>query len=94
MSGIGVEVASSLQGLRWFITKSSGSLVEPQSQDRRLGRRRQDPGAPRDFEAENTCRDRKACVEAKRCAFAGHPSDGATIIIPKIPFGDVYLTFM
>jgi hypothetical protein len=30
-----------------------------------------------DFEAEDTRRDRKACVEAKKVAVAGHPSDGA-----------------
>jgi hypothetical protein len=29
------------------------------------------------FEAEDTRRDRKACVEATRGAIAGHPSDGA-----------------
>jgi hypothetical protein len=29
-----------------------------------------------DFEAEDTRRDRKACVEAKQVAVAGHPSDG------------------
>jgi hypothetical protein len=28
------------------------------------------------FEAEDTPRDRKACVEAKQVADAGHPSDG------------------
>jgi hypothetical protein len=28
------------------------------------------------FEAEDTCRDRKACVEAKQVAVAGHPSNG------------------
>jgi hypothetical protein len=28
------------------------------------------------FEAEDTCRDRMACVEAKQGAVAGHPSDG------------------
>jgi hypothetical protein len=27
------------------------------------------------FEAEDTCGDRKACVEAKQVAVAGHPSD-------------------
>jgi hypothetical protein len=27
------------------------------------------------FEAEDTRRDRKACVEAKQFAVAGHPSD-------------------
>jgi hypothetical protein len=53
-------------------------LVEPQNQDRRLGGRRQDPGAPRSFEVEDTRRDRKACVEATRRVVAGHPSDGAT----------------
>jgi hypothetical protein len=30
----------------------------------------------RDFEAEDTHRDRKACVEVKKVAVAGHPSDG------------------
>jgi hypothetical protein len=29
------------------------------------------------FEAKDTRRDRKACVEATRSAVAGHPSDGA-----------------
>jgi hypothetical protein len=29
-----------------------------------------------DFEAEDTRRDRKACVEAKQVAVAGHPFDG------------------
>jgi hypothetical protein len=29
------------------------------------------------FEAEDTRRDRKACVEATQGAVAGHPSDGA-----------------
>jgi hypothetical protein len=29
-----------------------------------------------DFEAENTRRDRMACVEATQRAVAGHPSDG------------------
>jgi hypothetical protein len=28
------------------------------------------------FEAEDTRRDRKACVQAKQVAVAGHPSDG------------------
>jgi hypothetical protein len=30
----------------------------------------------KDFEAEETRRDRKACVENKQVAVAGHPSDG------------------
>jgi hypothetical protein len=30
-----------------------------------------------DFKAEDRHRDRKACVEAKQVAVAGHPSDGA-----------------
>jgi hypothetical protein len=29
------------------------------------------------FEEDDTRRDRKACVEAKRGAVAGHPSDGS-----------------
>jgi hypothetical protein len=31
----------------------------------------------RDLEAEDTRWDRKACLEAKQVAVAGHPSDGA-----------------
>jgi hypothetical protein len=30
------------------------------------------------FEAEDTRRDRKACVEAKQVAVTGHPSDGVS----------------
>jgi hypothetical protein len=40
------------------------------------GGRSDRPGRPRSFEAEDTRRDRKACVEAKQVAVAGHPSDG------------------
>jgi hypothetical protein len=35
------------------------------------------------FEAEDTCRDRKACVEAKQVAIAGHPSDGESLKTSK-----------
>jgi hypothetical protein len=38
-------------GLRRLTRKPSGYLVEPQNQDRRLGGRRRDPGAPRSFDA-------------------------------------------
>jgi hypothetical protein len=31
------------------------------------------------FKAEDTRRDRKACVGAKQVAIAGHPSDGESI---------------
>jgi hypothetical protein len=34
-----------------------------------------------DFEAKDTCWDRKSCVEAKQVAAAGHPSDGAMTMI-------------
>jgi hypothetical protein len=37
----------------------------------------------RDFEAEDTRRDRKACVKAKQCAVAGHPSDGENLKTSK-----------
>jgi hypothetical protein len=39
-------------GLRWFTTKPSGYLVEPQNQDRRLDERRREPGAPRSFDVD------------------------------------------
>jgi hypothetical protein len=32
-----------------------------------------------DFEAEDTYRDRMACVKAKQGAVAGHPSDGENL---------------
>jgi hypothetical protein len=37
-----------------------------------------------DFEAEDTSRDRKACVEAKQVAVTGHPSDGESFKSSKI----------
>jgi hypothetical protein len=35
------------------------------------------------FEEEDTRRDRKACVEAKQVAVAGHPSDGESLKTSK-----------
>jgi hypothetical protein len=35
------------------------------------------------FEAEDTHRDRKACVEAKQVAVAEHPSDGENLNTSK-----------
>jgi hypothetical protein len=35
------------------------------------------------FEPEDTRRDRKACVEAKQVAVAGHPSDGENLKTSK-----------
>jgi hypothetical protein len=35
------------------------------------------------FEVEDTRRDRKACVEAKQVAIAGHPSDGESLKTSK-----------
>jgi hypothetical protein len=35
------------------------------------------------FEAEDTHRDRKACVEAKEVVVAGHPSDGESFKTSK-----------
>jgi hypothetical protein len=35
------------------------------------------------FEAEDTHRDRKACVEAKQDAVAGHPSNGENLKTTK-----------
>jgi hypothetical protein len=35
------------------------------------------------FEAEDTRWDRKACVEAKHVAVAGHPSDGESLKTSK-----------
>jgi hypothetical protein len=35
------------------------------------------------FEAEDMRQDRKACVEAKQVAVAGHPSDGESLKTSK-----------
>jgi hypothetical protein len=43
-----------------------GYLVDPQNQDRRLGGRRRDPGAPINFKAGDTQHDRGACVGRMR----------------------------
>jgi hypothetical protein len=40
------------------------------------------------FEAEDTRRDRKACVEATRSAVARHPSDGAAKTISQSALGE------
>jgi hypothetical protein len=36
------------------------------------------------FEAEDTRRDHKACVDAKQVTVAGHPSDGESLRTSKI----------
>jgi hypothetical protein len=62
-------------GFWWFTKKPLGSLVDPQSQDRRTedGVAAAPDRSDRceatqfgDFEAEDMRRDRKACVEAKK----------------------------
>jgi hypothetical protein len=87
-----VETTLSSRGFQWFTRKPLGSLVDPQSQDRRT-----EDGATavpdrsdrcgttqsRIFEAEDTRRDRKSCVEAKQVAVAGHPSDGENLKTSK-----------
>jgi hypothetical protein len=79
------EATPSSRGFRWFTRKPLGSLVDPQSQDRRTedGAAAAPDRSDRcmttqsgDFEAEDTRRDRMACVEATHGAVAGHPSDG------------------
>jgi hypothetical protein len=47
----------------------------------------------KDFKAEDTHWDHKACVGGTQGAVAGHSSDGATMKIPKVPLGGVYLSF-
>jgi hypothetical protein len=99
------EATPTWGGFRWFTRKPLGSLVDPQSHDRRT----EDGDAmarsltneehwsdrcattqSRDFEAEDTRRDRNACVEAKKVAVAGHPSDGAMTRFPISPSRGMY----
>jgi hypothetical protein len=86
MSGDWRRLHLSSRGFQWFTRKPLGSLVDPRSQDRRTedGAAAAPDWSDRcattqsgDFEAEDARRDRKACVEAKQVAIAGHPSDGA-----------------
>jgi hypothetical protein len=42
------------------------------------------------FKAEDTRWDRKACVEAKQVAVAGHPSDGENLKTSKPPLRGLY----
>jgi hypothetical protein len=70
-------VAKSRVGLAWRLHRvrgvyggspqnRRGYLVEPQHQDRRLGRQRWDPGASRSFEAGDMRHDRGDCVGRTR----------------------------
>jgi hypothetical protein len=51
-AGVGLQLTTGvcMRGLQRFTTKPSGYLVEPQSQARRLGGRKQDLGASRSFD--------------------------------------------
>jgi hypothetical protein len=68
------EATPSSRGLQWFTRKPLGYSVEPQNRGRRLDEEVRPPRSvqppwsqlPRSFEAEDTHRDRKACVEAKQ----------------------------
>jgi hypothetical protein len=86
------EATPGSRGFQWCTRKPLGSLVDPQSQDRRTEDGaaavpdRSDRCATTQsgiFEAEDTRRDRKACVEAKLVAVAGHPSDGESLKTSK-----------
>jgi hypothetical protein len=86
------EATPSLRGFQWFTRKPLGSLADPQSQDRRT----EDGGAAArdrcdrwmttqsgDFEVEDMCRDRKACIGLSKFVVAGHPSNRAMIKISE-----------
>jgi hypothetical protein len=90
------EATPSSRGFQWSTRKPLGSLVDPQSQDRRT----EDGGAAAsdrsdqcatmqsgDFEAEDTCRDRKTCIEAKqvcgRWAYVRWSDDKDFRILPR-----------
>jgi hypothetical protein len=96
------EATPSSRGFRPFTRKPLGSLVDPQSQDRRTEdgaaavpdrsdrwEHRSDRCATTQsgiFEGEDMRRDRKACIEAKQVAVAGHPSDGENLKTSKTTF--------
>jgi hypothetical protein len=85
-----VEATLSSRGFQWFTRKPLGSLVDPQSQGRRPEATESDQCATTqsgDFGAEDTRRDRMACVEATQGAVVEHPSDGSMMKIAKVPLG-------
>jgi hypothetical protein len=87
-----VEATPSARGFLWFTGKPLGSLVDPQSQDRRT----EDGGAATsdrsdrgsewsdrcattqsgEFEAEDTRRIARLASRLSKFVVAGHPSDG------------------
>ena len=74
--------------------KSGGSAGRRQRQTGLTGgpdrSDRWQPWTSRRSEAEDTWRDRKACVEAKQGAVLGCPSDGEIIKFPNLPSRGVY----
>jgi hypothetical protein len=88
---LGVEATPSSRGLWRFTTKLSGSLVAPQSQDRRLGGRRQDPGVSISFKAGDTRRDRGACVGRTQSAAKAWPLDENIQVLAILPMRGMYL---
>jgi hypothetical protein len=96
------EATPSSRGFQWFTRKPLGSLVDPQSQDRRTEdgavaapdrSDRSDRCATMQsgtFKAEDTRQDRMACVEAKQSAVVGHPSDGENLKTSKTVLEGLY----
>jgi hypothetical protein len=69
------------RGVWWFVHKTIGGRflglgLKTKSED--TTRRRRDPGVSGSFEAEDTRRDRMACVGRTRGAAKAWPSDGKT----------------
>jgi hypothetical protein len=64
--------------------------VEAQNQDRRLGGRRRDRGAPRSFDADGAWRDRKACVGRTWSAATAWPCDEEECYMTYLPLRGLY----
>ena len=62
-----------------------GGLTAQEGQSDRVGHT-----VSRSFEVEDTRRDRMACIEAKRGAVPGCPSDEENFKFPKLPSMGVY----
>jgi hypothetical protein len=78
-------------GLRRFTKKPSYYLVEPQNQDRRLGRWRRDLGAPRSFDVGGHAAESQGLLREDADAAKAWTLDEDAQVLTILPLRGVYL---